>query len=73
MACSTCDGYEFVPNPDNPDGMLVDCPDCRAIDPRPLKWCPVHSKRLGTDLCCRLCLEEAARAVRFIERKEYAA
>src|SRR5690348_3929681 len=37
MACSTCDGYEFVPG-DAEDGNLVDCPDCRAVDPRPLAW-----------------------------------
>ena len=62
MACSTCDGYEFVPNADGHDGALVDCPDCRAVDRRPLVWCPVHSTRVDLDGSCRSCVREAARA-----------
>jgi hypothetical protein len=60
MACSTCDGYEFVPG-ENGDGN-VDCPDCRAVDQRPLQWCPVHSHRIELDGLCRACAREAARA-----------
>lgn len=60
MACSTCDGYEFVPGDD--DGKLVACPDCRAIDQRPLAWCPAHSKRVQLDGSCLSCAREAARA-----------
>jgi hypothetical protein len=62
MACSTCDDYEFVPNPDDPDGMNIDCPDCRAVDERPLAWCPVHSRRVSLDGKCLYCAREAARA-----------
>lgn len=59
MACSTCDDYEFVPDPADPDGVLVDCPDCRAIDPRPKRWCPVHSTRVQLDGTCLRCRGEA--------------
>jgi len=59
MACSTCDGYEFVPW--GPDGTNLDCPDCRAVDERPLAWCPVHSKRVELDGTCLHCAREAAR------------
>ena len=62
MACSTCDGYEFVPNPDDPDGLKIDCPDCRAIDTRPKVWCPQHSTRVELDGTCRKCRVEAANA-----------
>lgn len=62
MACSTCDGYEFVPDPADPDGAKMDCPDCRAIDARPKIWCPVHSHRVELDGTCRKCRVEAANA-----------
>jgi hypothetical protein len=62
LSCSTCDGYEFVPNPDDPDGEKLDCPDCRAIDPRPLVWCPTHSTHVEIDGRCRKCRLEAANA-----------
>lgn len=64
MACSTCDGYEFVPGT---DGMLDDCPDCRAIDPRPLVWCPVHSTRVQMDGSCGRCKGEALRGIGVLE------
>lgn len=63
MACSTCDGYEFVPNPEDPAGEKLDCPDCRLVDERPKVWCPVHSVRVELDGSCRRCAAEAARAV----------
>lgn len=66
MACSTCDGYEFVPDA---DGMMVDCPDCRAIDPRPLRWCPVHSSRVELDGTCLRCRGEAMTAVKWFEQR----
>lgn len=62
MACSTCDGYEFVPDPTDPEGAKLDCPDCRAIDERPLVWCPIHSDRVQLDGSCRKCRVEAANA-----------
>lgn len=62
MACSTCDGYEFVPDPDDPAGEKIDCPDCRAIDARPKVWCPTHSTRVEFDGTCRKCRVEAANA-----------
>lgn len=64
MACSTCDGYEFVPGV---DGMLTDCPDCRAVDPRPLRWCPVHSTRVQIDGTCARCRGEALRGVGILD------
>lgn len=67
MACSTCDGYEFVPNPDDPDGLKLDCPDCRAIDPRPLQWCPVHSTRVQLDGSCARCKGEALRGIGILD------
>ena len=67
--CSTCDGYEFVPNPDDPDGEKLDCPDCRAIDARPLRWCPVHSTRVEMDGTCLRCRGEAMRGIRFLETR----
>jgi hypothetical protein len=66
VSCSTCDGYEFVPNPEDPDGLLVDCPDCRARDGRSYSWCPVHSKRVRLDGTCPSCVREAERATRAI-------
>ena len=69
MACSTCDGYEFVPDPDNPGGEKMDCPDCRAIDPRPLVWCPVHSRRVEMDGSCLRCRGEAMSALGIIEAR----
>lgn len=69
VACPTCDGYEFVPNPADPDGLLIDCPDCRAKDTRPLKWCPVHSTRVRLDGRCAKCLREAEDATRAIEAR----
>lgn len=65
-ACSTCDGYEFVPDPEDPDGAKIDCPDCRAIDARPLVWCPQHSIRVELDGTCRKCRVEAANAEEII-------
>jgi len=62
MACSTCDDYEFVPNPADPTGEKLDCPDCRAIDERPLAWCPFHSVRVELDGRCRKCIVEASNA-----------
>ena len=62
MSCSTCDGYEFVPNEADPEGAYVDCPDCRAVDDRPLTWCPVHSRRVALDGSCVRCAAEAAAA-----------
>jgi len=62
MCCSTCDGYEFVPNPEDPEGEKLDCPDCRAIDERPLVWCPTHSIRVELDGRCRKCCLEATNA-----------
>ena len=70
MSCSTCDGYEFVPNPDDPDGLLIDCPDCRAVDKRPRVWCPVHSTRVGEDWLCPVCVREAAKALRYLARRK---
>lgn len=67
MACSTCDGYEFVPNPDNLEGLLIDCPDCRGIDPRPLRWCPVHSTRVQFDGSCARCKGEALRGIGILD------
>lgn len=63
MACSTCDGYEFVPNPADPALPHLDCPDCRAIDARPRVWCPVHSVRVEEDGSCRRCTVEAAQGI----------
>jgi len=62
MSCSTCDGYEFVPNPADPDGVLIDCPDCRCADQQPLLRCPVHSRRVQLDGTCLSCAREAERA-----------
>lgn len=56
MACSTCDGYEFVPDPDDPNGPKVDCPDCRAGVT--VVRCPVHGVRL-VDGRCRCCTANA--------------
>ena len=67
MACSTCDGYEFVPDPADPVGEKIDCPDCRAIDLRPRVWCPVHSRRVEIDGTCLRCRGEAMSAITFIE------
>jgi hypothetical protein len=66
MCCSTCDGYEFVPGPDS---MLEDCPDCRAIDRRPLRWCPVHFSRVEVDGGCLKCRVEALRATTAIQAR----
>ena len=66
MSCSTCDGYEFVPDPDDPVGEKIDCPDCRAIDQRPRVWCPTHSTRVEMDGRCRKCCVEAANAEEII-------
>lgn len=65
MVCPTCDGYEFVPDG---RGMLEDCPDCRAIDPRPLRWCPVHSTRVQIDGSCLRCRNEAMTAIHWLEQ-----
>lgn len=73
LGCSTCDGYEFVPNPDDPDGEKLDCPDCRAIDARPLVWCPQHSIRVELDGRCRKCCVEAANAEEILLAKARAA
>jgi len=62
MACSTCDDYEFVADPADPDGVKIDCPDCRAVDERPLVWCPTHSVRVELDGRCRKCCLEATNA-----------
>ena len=67
MACSTCDGYEFVPDPADPSGEKIDCPDCRAIDPRPKQWCPVHSTRVQLDGSCMRCRGEALRGFGILE------
>lgn len=69
MNCLTCDGYEFVPNPSDLDGLLIDCPDCRAVDERPLVWCPVHSTRVDMEGLCAKCVREAKEAVRLIEAR----
>lgn len=69
MACSTCDGYEFVKDA---DGANIDCPDCRAIDRRPLAWCPVHSNRVQLDGSCLPCAREAARATAAIVARKVA-
>lgn len=71
MACSTCDGYEFVPDPDDPDGEKIDCPDCRAVDPRPKVWCPVHSTRVQLDGTCLRCRNEAMTAMTWIEERRH--
>lgn len=69
FGCSTCDGYEFIPNPDDPTGEKLDCPDCRAIDARPKRWCPVHSRRVEIDGTCLRCRGEALGAITLIEAR----
>lgn len=80
MACSTCDGYEFVPNPENAAGQLVDCPDCRAprfiamAAPLVASWapdgvCPVHQVGVDERLRCPSCLQEAARGIAYLNSR----
>jgi hypothetical protein len=55
MTCSTCDGYEFVPNPDGSD-TIVACMDCPAK-----VRCIVHGRIVGGKCSC--CAREARKAV----------
>lgn len=69
MACSTCDGYEFVDDPDGGAEKLP-CPDCRGA--RTYR-CPAHGDMVLVSRSGRLlgkcwgCINEAARAMREIE------
>lgn len=46
LDCSTCDGYEFIPDA---AGVLVDCPDCRRGVA--VIRCPQHGRRLVGGRC----------------------
>lgn len=57
VTCSTCDGYELVPDPAG-GALLVSCPDC----PRKLR-CPVHGRIVYAGETCSRCRAEARTAL----------
>lgn len=67
IPCSTCDGYQLVPDD---LGELHDCPDCHATT----TVCPVHGETVaisGGKLAgqCWGCAREAAEAIKELERR----
>jgi hypothetical protein len=58
VTCSTCDGYELVPNPADGGATLIACPDC----PSKVR-CPVHGRIVYAGERCRDCHGEALAAL----------